>query len=112
MMPGMNPRQMKQAMKRMGIQQQDINAVEVIIKTKDSQLVFENPQVAKVNMMGQNTYQVVGEPVEQALSTEPEITEDDVKTVMEQTQCNEEEAKKVLEETNGDIAEAILKLNE
>ena len=32
-MPGMNPRMMKQAMKRMGIQQQDIEATEVIIKT-------------------------------------------------------------------------------
>lgn len=99
-------------MKRMGIQQQDIDAVEVVIKTNDYQLVFKNPQVAKVNMMGQSTYQIIGEPVEQPLSTQPEISEDDINTVMEQVNCSEEEARKALEETKGDIAEAILKLKE
>ncbi|MBW3023127.1 nascent polypeptide-associated complex protein [Candidatus Woesearchaeota archaeon] len=110
MFPGMNPRKMQQAMKRMGIQQTEIDATEVIIKTADKELVFQNPQVSKVNMMGQETYQIVGEPVERDLSSEPEISEDDIKTVMEQANVDKKTALKAIEEHKGDLAEAILSL--
>jgi len=115
MYPGINPRQMRQAMKKMGVQQEDLEAKEVIIKLDNKELVFSNPSVAKVNMMGQESFQVVGEYEERELhekSEEIEISEDDIKTVMEQTDVSEESARKALEETNGDIAEAILKLKE
>ena len=104
----MNPRQMKQAMKRMGIQQEDLDVDEIIMKIGDKELVFKEPQVAKVNMMGQDTYQVVGEPVER--ETKEEISEEDIKTVMEQAKVSKEDAEKALKETSGDLAEAILKL--
>ena len=110
MFPGVNPRQMQQMMKKMGIQQVEIPATEVIIKTEDKDIIITNPQVSKVNMMGQETFQIVGEIHEQEHSSTPEISEEDVKTVMEQTSCSEEEAKKTLEETEGDLAETILKL--
>ncbi len=112
MMPGMNPRKMQSMMKRMGIQQQEIDAVEVIIKTQDKQLVFSQPQVSKVNMMGQQTYQIVGEPEERSLSTEPEITEEDIDTVVQQTNVSKEDAEKALKNSKGDIAKAILDLQE
>jgi nascent polypeptide-associated complex subunit alpha len=113
MIPGMNPRQMRQAMQRMGIQQQEIDASEVIIRTRDNkEIFFENPQVSKVNMMGQHTYQIVGEAVERAVETKVEINEDDVKTVMEQTGVSEEEARKAIEDADGDLAQAILDLQE
>lgn len=108
----MNPRKMQQAMRKMGIQQQDIEAKEVIIRCEDKEIVIENPQVAKVNMMGQETFQIVGTPVERQLSSTPEIDEDDIKTVMDQANCDEETAKKQLQETEGDIAKAILSLQE
>jgi len=110
MIPGMNPRAMKQAMKRMGIQQQDIEATEVIIKTPDKEIVITNPQVAKVNMMGQQTYQVIGEAEERSISKEPEINEEDVKTVMEQTGADENKAKEAIEKHQGDLAAAIMEL--
>ena len=106
----MNPRKMQGMMKRMGIQQQEIDAVEVIIKTQDKQLVFSQPQVSKVNMMGQQTYQIVGEPEERSLSTEPEITSEDIDTVMQQTNASKETAEKALKKAKGDIAKAILDL--
>jgi len=110
MIPGMNPRQMRQAMKRLGIQQQEIDAKEVIIKLEDKEIVISNPSVSKVNMMGQDTYQIVGEESERSLDTAPEISEDDVKTVMEQTGTSEKQAKAAIEECRGDLAEAIMKL--
>ena len=108
----MNPRQMKQAMKRMGIQQEDIPATEVIIRLTDREIVIPQPSVQKVNMMGQWTYQISGEETQRSLDSTPDINEDDIKTVMEQTGCSEEEAKKAIEDSNGDLAEAILKFTE
>ncbi|MEK6964475.1 MAG: nascent polypeptide-associated complex protein [Nanoarchaeota archaeon] len=110
MFPGVNPRQMKQMMKQMGIQQQEIEAIEVIIRCADKEIVITNPQVSKVNMMGQKTWQVVGEEQERSLNTKPDINEEDVKTVMEQSGCTEEKAKVAIEEANGDLATAILHL--
>ena len=106
----MNPRQMKQAMKRMGIQQEEIDAKEVIIKLEDKEIVISNPQVSKVNMMGQDTYQIIGEEEIRDLDSTPEISEDDVKTVVEQTGASEADAKAAIEECKGDLAEAIMKL--
>ena len=108
----MNPRAMKQAMKRLGIQQQDIEATEVIIKTPEKELVILNPQVAKVNMMGQETYQVVGQAEERSIEKEPEINEEDIKTVVEQTGVDELKAKETIEKHQGDLAAAIMELKE
>lgn len=105
-----NPRQMQKMMKKMGIQQNEIPATEVIIKTEDKEIVITNPQVSKVNMMGQQTYQIVGEEHEREKTSQLEISEEDIKTVMEQANVSEEDAKKALEETN-DLAEAVMKLS-
>jgi len=101
---------MQQAMKQMGIKQEELDAVEVVIRLHDKDLVIKNPQVTKVNMAGQETFQISGTIAEQARSTEVEINEDDIKTVMDQASVNEEKAKEALKAANGDIAEAILAL--
>ena len=49
----LNPRQIEKAMKRMGIQADQIEAEEVIIKTPEKDIVISSPQVTKMNMMGQ-----------------------------------------------------------
>jgi nascent polypeptide-associated complex subunit alpha len=105
MMPGMNPKQMQKAMQRMGIKQEEIDASEVIIKTPEKNLVIKNPSVTKVDMMGQKTFQVIGEVTE-----ESSISQEDIKTVSEQANVSEEQAKEALQKTNGDLAEAILEL--
>jgi nascent polypeptide-associated complex subunit alpha len=110
MIPGMNPRKIQQMMKQMGIRQVDIPATEVIIKTKEKNIVITNPSVAKVNMMGQETFQVSGNVHEQELETTPDISEEDVKTVMEQANCSEEEARKTIQENRGDLAQTIINL--
>src|SRR3989338_1910036 len=113
MFPGVNPRQMQQMMRKMGIAQVDLPAQEVIIRLPDKELVFLNPLVAKVNMMGQETFQLTGEFHERLLSNAKfEISEEDIKTVMEQAAVSREMAKKTLELTKGDLAEAILKLTQ
>ncbi|MDO8740683.1 MAG: nascent polypeptide-associated complex protein [Candidatus Woesearchaeota archaeon] len=108
MFPGIDPRQMQQAMKKLGMKQEEIEASEVIIKCEDKDIVITNPSVQKVNMMGQESFQISGTINEREKSVE--ISEDDIKTVMEQANVDQESARKALKDSNGDIAEAILKL--
>ncbi|MFC1753997.1 nascent polypeptide-associated complex protein, partial [Thermoproteota archaeon] len=84
----------------------------VIIRTPEKEIIITEPQVSKVNMMGQETFQVVGNIHEREALSEPEISKDDIKTVAEQADVSEEKAEEALKETKGDIAEAILKLKE
>ena len=108
MMPGVNPKQINQMMKKMGMKQEEISAKEVIIRTDSGDIIIKNPQVSKVDMMGQTTFQVVGEPEESGT----EISEDDIKTVMEQANVSREFAEAALEDAKGDLAEAIMLLKE
>ncbi len=109
MLPGINPKQLEKAMKKMGIKQEEIEAEQVIIKTKDKELIVNNPHVMKVDMMGQESLQITGEIEERELK---KYTEEDVKTVTEKADCTEEEARESLEKNNGDIAAAILELTQ
>ena len=59
---GLNPRKMKQMMKQMGIDVDELDADRVVIETPDDDLVFEAPQVTRMDAQGQQTYQIVGEP--------------------------------------------------
>ena len=109
MMPGMNPRKMQQMMKQLGIQQKTIEAKQVIIRCSDKDLVFNSPEVSLINMMGQDTFQIIGEYTEKPLS---KYSEEDIKLVVDETKCTKEEAEKALIKTNGDIAEAIVKIQD
>jgi nascent polypeptide-associated complex subunit alpha len=102
---GMNPRQMQRMMKQMGIKNDDIPASKVIIESEGKKLIFENPQVQLMEVQGQKTYTVIGNPIE-----ESSIPKEDIEMVVEQTGKTEDEAKKALEENDGDIAEAIASL--
>ena len=103
----MNPKQMKKMMKQMGIEMEEVDAVEVVIKTSMEEIVFKNPTVTKISARGVETFQVVGE---YEVIKKVEISEDDVKLIMEQANVSEEEARKALEESGGDLAEALMKL--
>ena len=112
MMPGrINPRQMNQMMRRLGINIKEIENVEkVIIQTDTKEYVFEDAEVTIMDAQGQKTYQIAGKP--QIFERKEEIPKEDIELIIEQTGKTAEEAKKALEETNGDIAEAIMKLKE
>ena len=112
MIPGMNPKQMKQAMKQLGMKQEDIDASEVIIKTSSGDIVIKNPSVQKVNMQGQESFQVSGDVTHSEVDNTPSISEEDIEMVIFQTQCSREEAKAAIEICEGDLAQAIIELND
>ncbi len=103
----MNPRQMKKMMQRMGIKQREVDSDRVIIESQDKDIVILNPQVVKVNMMGQDTFQISGQITEREKGIDPE----DIETVMEKAGVDEETARKALEKSEGDLAKAILDLS-
>jgi nascent polypeptide-associated complex subunit alpha len=110
-MGGMNPRAMNQMMKQMGIKSDEIADVEqVIIRTADTDIIFDDANVTKVAAPGMTTYQIVGTPYE--VPRETPIPDEDVALVAEQTGKTKDEAMAALKETGGDLAEAILKLSQ
>ena len=117
-----SPADLLRQLKRMGIniEFEEVKAVRVIVEREDGgQLVFEEPDnVILFKMPGNATIlQVMGKPklVEAKAGKEeekPEFTEEDVKLVAEQAGVSLEEARRALEETGGDIAAAIILLEE
>jgi nascent polypeptide-associated complex subunit alpha len=125
---GMSPKQMERMMRKMGIEQKDLDGVkEVIIRFADKEWVISNPQVTMVKQANAETYQVAGSKTERMLSgkqsskepvevekTTPEkkveIPIEDAALVAGQTGVDIETARQTLIETEGDLAAAILKL--
>ena len=105
-----NPKKMQEAMKQMGIAQEEINATKVIIEKENSQIIIENPSITKIKIQGQESFQISGDVKEEPLIQELQISEQDIKTIMEKTNCSEEQARKTLEKTK-DLAETILELS-
>jgi nascent polypeptide-associated complex subunit alpha len=112
MIPGMNPKQMKQAMKQLGIKQEDVDASQVIIKTSSGDIIINNPSVQKVNMQGQETFQISGDIIRGEVDNTPSISEEDIEMVVSQANCSREEAKAAIEICEGDLAQAIIELND
>jgi nascent polypeptide-associated complex subunit alpha len=126
---GLNPRKMQQMMEQMGIDIEEIDAEEVIIRTPEEDLVFDDAEVQLMNAQGQQTYQVVGEPESRARDDggaapaveaggdedegdegEGAIPQGDVDIVVQRTSVSEGEAREALVETDGDLAAAIERL--
>src|SRR5438309_5428594 len=121
MIPGgrVNPRQMRQAMKRMGIEQEELEGVEeVVIRTATKEYVIRDASVTAMTAQGQKIRTVVGEPIvrDRADAKKAEgataltIPDEDVKLVAEKAGVSEEEARKALEDAGGEPAEAIIRL--
>ena len=116
---GLDPRKMEQMMNQMGIDMDEIDAEEVIIRTDEYDLVFENPDVTKMDARGQETYQIIGSPTERdrderdAASgggSSAAYSDADVELVANRTGASEEEAIEALEHNDGDLAAAVAEL--
>jgi nascent polypeptide-associated complex subunit alpha len=129
---GMNPRKMQQMMKQMGIDVTEIDAEEVVIRTADEELVFDGPDVTRMDAQGTQTYQVVGEPesrergagggaadagddadADTDAGTDTSaggVPDEDVELVAQRAGVSPDEAREALEAEDGDLAAAISRL--
>ena len=105
MIPGINPKDMARVMKQMGIKSDELAAKRVVIELEGKKLVIEPAQVVQIEMQVQKSFQISGDVKEESTDTL-----EDAKLVMAQAGCSLEEAQNALKEANGDIAQAILKL--
>lgn len=107
----MDNRQTRRILDRMGINFEPINDVqEVIIRTKEKDIVVKKASVSEVKAKGTRMFQVVGEDIEEIVREKPKFTEEDVLLVAQQTGVSPERARVALEESGGELAQAILKL--
>jgi nascent polypeptide-associated complex subunit alpha len=112
MMPGnINPKKMKQMMKQLGMQVEQIEDVQkIVITTSKGNYIFDSAEVSAMTMQGQTTFQVIGSP--RFEESAPVIPEDDVKMVAEQAGVALDKARDALIRSRGDIADAILSLTQ
>jgi len=106
---------MQQAMRKMGIKNTELKDVsEVIIRMPNEELVFKYPEVSVMEVHGNKTYQISGEPESRAVGIVDDsgdvIPAEDIELVMSQTGCTKEKAVNALQECNGQPAEAIIKI--
>lgn len=117
----MNERNMKLAMRRMGMTTEEMKDVEeVVIRKSSEEIIIEYPQVTVVTVQGMKTYQIVGESKSRpkgtasAAGAQPKAPtgppEEDISLVMSQAEVERDEAVRALKESNGEPAEAILKI--
>ena len=96
---------MQDMMRQMGMDMEELDADEVVVKIGDKELVFSNPEISKINAQGNEIFQLQGNYSEQ----ESGPIEEDVELVEEKADCSKEDARKALKE-HGDIAEAVMSL--
>jgi len=113
MMPNMDPRTLKNLMSKMGIKSSEIAADSVTIECSDCDIIVRNPQVTRIEAQGMVSFQVSGDVEEKEKSVDVEITEDDIRMVMEKSGIDDrDKAEQALRAAGGDIAEAIMNIKE
>ena len=123
-MTRMDSRKARRKMKQMGMDMNEISDVKrVIIQGDNKEIVIEGPQVTSINVQGIKMYQVAGgketerkpqtgAAVEAAPAEEEKlvIPEADILLVAQQANVSIDKARAALEENEGDLAQAIIKL--
>jgi nascent polypeptide-associated complex subunit alpha len=113
---GLDPSKMQQMMKQMGIDIEEIDAEEVVIRTAEEELVFTDAEVQRMDAQGQQTYNVVGEPETREPSggtggsTDEGLPQEDIEMVSNAAGVSASRAREALEATGGRPADAIDRL--
>ena len=121
----MDSRRARRMMNQMGMKMDELGDIKrVILQSDKREIVIEGPQVTSINVQGTKMYQVAGgketerkpstggteaaapEPEEAAL----EIPEADILLVAQQANVSIDVARRTLEDCEGDLAQAIIKL--
>ncbi|WP_335999836.1 nascent polypeptide-associated complex protein [Halorientalis halophila] len=121
---GFDPQKMQQMMDQFGIDIEELDAQEVIIRTPDEELVFTDAEVQRMDAQGQETYQVIGTPESRApgeggAAGEVTAADDggsggipdaDIEIVANRAGVSEDDAREALEAEDGDLAAAVERL--
>lgn len=95
---------MTKMMKQMGVDMEEMDADKVEVTIGDKKIVFNNPDLSKIEAQGQEIFQLQGDYKEVE-----EVSDEDIELVMEKTGADREEAKEALKESE-DVAGAVMEL--
>ena len=121
---GFDSRKMQQMMKQMGIDIDELDVEEVVIRLSDEELVFTDAEVQRMDAQGQETYNIVGSPErrdrgdsaldagDEETGSDDAIPQEDIEMVAERAGVSEDEAREALEAANGMPLDAIQQLSE
>jgi nascent polypeptide-associated complex subunit alpha len=113
-----NLRELRRMLKRYGVEVEELQGVKgVTISAEDYEIVIRDPQVAILNLGQQKVVQIVCSSLERVRretreAPRPVVAEEDVEFVVEQTGVSREEAARAIAEAGGDVARAIMILQE
>jgi len=113
-----NLRELRRMLKRYGVEVEELQGVkEVTISAEDYEIVIRDPQVAILNLGQQKVVQILCSSLERVRretreAPGPAVAEEDVEFVVEQTGVSREEAARAIAEAGGDVARAIMILQE
>ena len=97
-------RQSKRMLEKMGLNLEEMpNIEEVVIKTKEKDLIIKSPQVSKLKSKGIDMYQVMGNDTEEIIKEENKISEEDVLLVSQQANVSEDIARNAFEKNRWKI---------
>jgi len=120
----MDSRRARRMMKQMGMNMDELGDIKrVILQGDNKEVVIEGPQVTSINVQGTKMYQVAGgreterkiqaEGAVEVAPVEEEplvLPEEDILLVAQQANVSIEKARAALENSDGDLAQAIIKL--
>lgn len=99
---------MQQMMKQMGVDMDEINADKVEVHIGDKKMVFNSPEVKKMDAQGQEMFHLMGNYTTEKKEKGPK--DEDIELVMEKTDCSREDAEDALKNAE-DVAEAVMELS-
>jgi len=104
-------RQVRRMLDKMGLNMAELDGVqEVIIRTRDKEIIIKEPTVAELKTQDSTIYQVIAGEIEERGIERKHFSEEDIMLVIQQANVSKDEAIKALEDADGDIAKAILSL--
>ena len=110
-MPGMDNRQTRRLMEKMGMDLQEIPDVkEVLIRTGTKEITIKEASESEINAKGMRIFQVMGADTEEKEIDKPDFSEEDIILVSQQANVTKEKAMQALTNSQGDLAKAILEL--
>ncbi|MEZ0290270.1 MAG: nascent polypeptide-associated complex protein [Sulfolobales archaeon] len=106
-------RDLERQLKRLGVKISSVDNVKsVIIETEDKEIILNTPQIMVMEFRGQKIYQIVAERENiidlRSEREKKEISEEDIRFIMEQTGLDRDRARELLERAEGDIAKALI----
>ena len=99
---------MAKMMKQMGVDMDEINADKVEIHIGDKKMVFNDPEVKKMDAQGNEMFHLMGNYTQEKKETGPE--EEDIELVMEKADVSRDEAEEALKNAE-DVAEAVMEVS-